>query len=313
MWGIARISVILSVGAVEESKYCFFLGLDSIMTVFESPRFSFFSSSSSFNPDKQSVFCYLKELLKPCSIYSDADRMCAMSCLALVNSRGSNHMTTVVAVVQSLSCVWLFATPWTAARQASVSFTISTPGFCVFHYLHARLPCLSLSPGVCSYSCPLSQWCHPAISPSLAAFFSCPQSFPASGSFPMNWLFKSGSQRIGASASASILPMNIQDWLTTFRIDLFDLAVLGTLNSLLQHHTLKASTLQHSAFFMVQLAHPYMTTGKTITWTVQTTVGKMLSLLFNTLSRFVIAFLLRSKHLLISWLQSPSTVILVVV
>ena len=118
MWGIARISVILSVGAVEESKYCFFLGLDSIMTVFESPRFSFFSSSSSFNPDKQSVFCYLKELLKPCSIYSDADRMCAMSCLALVNSRGSNHMTTVVAVVQSLSCVWLFATPWTAAHQA---------------------------------------------------------------------------------------------------------------------------------------------------------------------------------------------------
>ena len=135
MWGIARISVILSVGAVEESKYCFFLGLDSIMTVFESPRFSFFSSSSSFNPDKQSVFCYLKELLKPCSIYSDADRMCAMSCLALVNSRGSNHMTTVVAVVQSLSCVWLFATPWTAARQASVSFTISTPGFRVFRYL----------------------------------------------------------------------------------------------------------------------------------------------------------------------------------
>ena len=94
---------------------------------------------------------------------------------------------------------------------------------------------------------------------------------------------------------------------------MFDLAVLGTLNSLLQHHTLKASTLQHSAFFMVQLAHPYMTTGKTITWTVQTTVGKVLSLLFNTLSRFVIAFLLRSKRLLISWLQSPSTVILVVV
>jgi len=116
MWGIARISVILSVGSVEESKYCFFLGLDSIMTVFffffsimtvfESPSFSFFFSSSSFfNPDKQSVFCYLKELLKPCSIYSDADRMCAMSCLALVNSRGSNHMKTVIAVVQSLSCV----------------------------------------------------------------------------------------------------------------------------------------------------------------------------------------------------------------
>ena len=99
-----------------------------------------------------------------------------------------------------------------------------------------------------------------------------------------------------------------------FRIDWFDLlAVQGTLKSLFQHHSSKASVLQHSAFFMVQLAHPYMTTGKTITWTVQTTVGKVLSLLFNTLSRFVIAFLLRSKRLLISWLQSPSTVILVVV
>ena len=94
---------------------------------------------------------------------------------------------------------------------------------------------------------------------------------------------------------------------------MFDLAVLGTLKSLLQHHNLKASALQRSAFFMVQLSHPYMTIGKTITWTVQTTVGKVLSLLFNTLSRFVIAFLLRSKRLLISWLQSPSTVILVVV
>ena len=101
--------------------------------------------------------------------------------------------------------------------------------------------------------------------------------------------------------------------LISFRIDWYLLVVQGTLKSLLQHHTLKASTLQHSAFFMVQLAHPYMTTGKTITWTVQTTVGKVLSLLFNTLSRFVIAFLLRSKRLLISWLQSPSTVILVVV
>ena len=96
----------------------------------------------------------------------------------------------------------------------------------------------------------------------------------------------------------------------SFRIDWFDLAVQGTLKSLLQHHSSKASILRCSAFFMVQLSHPYMTTSKTIAFTRQTFVGKVMSLLFNMLSRLVIAFLPRSKHLLISWLQSPSTVIL---
>ena len=92
-----------------------------------------------------------------------------------------------------------------------------------------------------------------------------------------------------------------------FRIDCFDLlAVQGILKSLLQHHSSKASILQRSAFFIVQLSHPYMTTGKTIALTSQTFVSKVMSLLFNTLSRFVITFLSRSKHLLISWLQSPS-------
>ena len=94
-------------------------------------------------------------------------------------------------------------------------------------------------------------------------------------------------------------------------MDWFDLLeVQGTLKSLLQHHNLKASILQHSAFFMVQLSHPYMTTGKTIALTRRTFVGKVMSLLFNMLSRLVIAFLPRSKHLLISWLQSPSAMIL---
>ena len=98
--------------------------------------------------------------------------------------------------------------------------------------------------------------------------------------------------------------------LNSFRMDWLDLlAVQGTLKSLLQHHSLKASIPQHSAFFTIQLSHPYMTTRKTIALTRQTFVGKVTSLLFNTLSRFVIAFLLRSKHLLISWLQSPSAVI----
>ena len=95
-----------------------------------------------------------------------------------------------------------------------------------------------------------------------------------------------------------------------FRIHWFDLAVQGTLKSLLQHHSSKASVLQHSAFFMVQLSHPCMITGKTIALSKHTFVGKVISLLFNMLSRFVIAFHPRNKRLLISWLQSPSTVIL---
>ena len=124
----------------------------------------------------------------------------------------------------------------------------------------------------------------------------------------MSWLFALGDQSIGALAS--VLPMNIPG-LVSCRIDWFDLpAVQGTLKSLLQHHSSKASILRHSAFFVVQFSHPYLTTGKTIALTRQTFVDKVMSLLFNMLSRFVIAFLPRSKHLLISWLQSPSTVIL---
>ena len=113
------------------------------------------------------------------------------------------------------------------------------------------------------------------------------------------------------SLSFSISPSNEHPGLISFRMDLLDLlAAQGTLKSLLQHHSSKASILQLSTFFTVQLSHPYMTTGKTIALTRQTFVGKVMSLLFNTLSRLVIAFLPRSKHLLISWLQSPSAVIL---
>ena len=112
------------------------------------------------------------------------------------------------------------------------------------------------------------------------------------------------------SFSFSISPSNEYSELISFRIDGFNLAVQGALKSLLQHHNSKASILWHSAFFMVQLSHPYMTTGKLIALTIWTFVGKVMSLLFNTLSRFVIAFLPRSKCLLILWLQSLSTVIL---
>ena len=141
-------------------------------------------------------------------------------------------------------------------------------------------------------------------------FSSRLQSFPALRSLPMSQVFASGGQSIGVSASTSVPPMN-HPGLITFRMDWLDLfAVQGTLKSLLQHHSSKASILQRSAFIIVQLSHPYMTTGKTIALTRWTFVDKVMSLLFNMLPRLVISFLPRSKRLLISWLQSPSAVIL---
>ena len=125
----------------------------------------------------------------------------------------------------------------------------------------------------------------------------------------MSQFFVSGGQ--SWSFSFSISPCNEYSGLISFRIDWFDLlAVQGTLKSLLQHHSSKASILWHSAFFIAQLSHPHMTIGKNIAMTRWTFVGKITSLLFNILSRFVIAFLPRSKRLLISWLQSPFVVIL---
>ena len=170
----------------------------------------------------------------------------------------------------------------------------------------ARPLCPSPSPKVCPSSCPLHQWCHPATSSSDALFSFCPWSFPASGTYPVNQLFESYDQNTRVSGPASVLPESIHSWLNP-ETDWFELlAVPGTL----QHHSLKASILWHSAFFMVQLSQPYMTTGKTIALTIQIFVSRVMSLLFNTLSRFVIAFLPRGKCLLISWLQSPTAVIL---
>ena len=174
----------------------------------------------------------------------------------------------------------------------------STPGFPVHHQL----------PKLGSNSCPLSQWCHPTISSSVILLL--PSIFPSIRVFsdesvlrirwPKYWSF-----------SFSICLSNEYSGLISFRIDLFNLlAVQGTLKSLLQHHSSNASILHHSSFFMVQLSHQYMTTGKTIALIRQTYVGKVMSLPFNMLSRLVIAFLPRRKHILILWLQSPSAVIL---
>ena len=142
---------------------------------------------------------------------------------------------------------------------------------------HARLPCPSLSPRVCPNSCPLSRWCHPIISSFVIPFSPCLHSFPASGSFPVSWLFTSGSQSIGASATASVLPMNIQGWFPLRLTSLISFLSKGC-SSLLQDHSSKASVLRHSAFFMVQLSHPYITTGKTIALTRWTFVSKVISL-----------------------------------
>ena len=173
---------------------------------------------------------------------------------------------------------------------------------------HARPPCPSPTPGVHSDPHPSSRWCHPAISSSVVPFSSCPQSLPASESFPMSQLCMRWPKYW--SFSFSISPFNKHLGLISFRMDwLVFLAVQGTLKSLLQHHSSKASILQRSAFFTVQLSHPYTTTGKTTALTRWTFVDKVISLLSNMLSRLVITFLPRSKHLLISWLQSPSAVI----
>ena len=144
---------------------------------------------------------------------------------------------------------------------------------------------------------------------SVVPFSSCLRSFPASVSIPESALRTRWPK--DWSFCCNISPSSDYSGLISSRMDWFDLlAVQGTLKSLLQHHRSKASVLWHSAFFIVQLSHLYVTIGKTIALTIRTFVGKVMSLLFNALSRSVIAFLPRSKHLLISWLQSPSTVIL---
>ena len=191
--------------------------------------------------------------------------------------------------VQSLSRVWLFATPWTAARQASLSIT------------NSRSPPKPMSIKSMMPSNHLSL-CHPLLL--LPSIFPSIRVFSNESAFHVRW-------PEDWSFSFNISPSNEHPGLISFRMDLLDLlSIQGTLKSLLQHHSSKASILQCSAFFIVQLSHPYMTTGKTIALARQTFVAKVMSLLFNMLSRLAITFLPRSKYLLISWLQSPSAVIL---
>ena len=191
--------------------------------------------------------------------------------------------------VQLLSHVRLFATPWIAARQDSLSITSSRSSLKLTS-IQSMMPSSHLI------------LCHPlfllpSIPPNIRVFSN---ESTRHMRWPKYWSF-----------SFSIILSNEHPGLISFRMDWLDLlAVQGTLKSLLQHHSSKASILWLSAFFAVQLSHPYMTTGKTIALTRRTFVGKVMSLLLNMLSRLVLTFLPRSKHLLISWLQSPSAVIL---
>ena len=173
---------------------------------------------------------------------------------------------------------------------------------------HARLPCPTLSPGACSNSCPSSRWCYLTISSSAGPFF-CLQSFPASGSFPKSWLFSSSDQSIGVSASVSVLPMNIQGWFPLGWTGWISLQSKG-LSRVFSNTTFQKHQFFSAQLFMVQLSYSYKTPGKNIALTRWTFVGQVMSLLFNMLSRLVIAFLPRSNRLLISWLQSPSAAIL---
>ena len=195
------------------------------------------------------------------------------------------HLTSV----QLLSHVWLFVIPWTAARQASLSITNS---WSLLKLMSIEL--VMLSNHLILYH-PLLLLC--SIFPSIRVFSNesvlCVR-------WPDYWSF-----------SFSISLSSEYSGLISFKMDWLDLlAVQETFKSLLQHHSSKASILWRSAFFMVQLSHSYMTTGKTIALTRRIFVGKEVSLVFNMLSRLVIAFLPRSNHLFISWLQSPSAVIL---
>ena len=210
-----------------------------------------------------------------------------MNCFATLYKNRNHDIFFLLLFSLTQSVITDSATPWIAACQASLSFTISQ-SLLKLMYIKSVMPskCLIL--------------CHPLlilplVFPSIRVF---PNELALAIRWPNYWNF-------------SISPSSEYLGLISFRVDWFDLlAVQGTHKSLLQHHSSKASILRHSAFFIVQPSHPYMTTGKAIALTTWTFVGKVMSLLFNMVSRLVIVFIPRSKHLLISLLQSPSTMIL---
>jgi len=201
------------------------------------------------------------------------------------DSDTTEHTCTGLSVQFSHSPVQFFETACTEALQASLSQT----------------------PGACSNSCPLHQWCHPTVSSSIVPFSSCLQSFPAIGSFHMSQFFVSGGQNIGVSVLASVCPMNVQDWFPSGQLARSHSPRDSQVFSKTQFKSMNSSVL---SFLYVPILTSIQDYWKTIDLTKQTFVSKVMSLLFNTLSRLVTACLPRSKHLLISWQQSPSAMIL---
>ena len=265
---------------------------------------------SNLNMNQPYVYIYSRLIQSPClSFLNHIANFCCLSILHMV-MWVSMLLFSYISPSPLLSSPCVHKSIFYVCFSTQFSRTVVSNSLQAHEPQQARPPRPLPTPGVHPNPCPSSQWCHPTISSSAIPFSSCLQSFPASGYFPMSQLFASGDQSIG-SFSFNISPSNEHPGLISFRMDwLHLLAVQGTLKNLLQHHSSKASIFRHTAFFIVQLSHPYMTTGKTIALTRRTFVDKVISLLFNMLSRLVITFLPRSKHLLISWLQSPSTVIL---
>ena len=227
-------------------------------------------------------------------------------------TRGGSPRVVTNTVATVLTTVWKYTMEKQFIHPKSMFSSVAQSCLTLCNPMDCSTPGLPVhppTPKACSNSRPWNRWCHPIISSSVVPFSSCPQSSPASESSNESVLcIKRLKYR---SFSISVSPSNEYSGLISFRMDWLDLlAVQEALKSLLQHHSSKASILQHSAFFIVSLSYPYMTTGKIIALTRQTFVGKVIPLLFNMLSRLVIAFHWRSKHLLISWLQSPSAVIL---
>ena len=245
--------------------------------------------------------------MRPSRAFRDKSVRCLFQQLVAGNrySLVSEHVILVSASMDTLLYSFLsFFCLFLQFSSVQFSCSVMSDSLQPHGLQHARPPSPSPTPGVYSDSWQSSQWCHPIISSSVVPFSSCLQSFPGSGSFPVSQFFASGGQSIGVSASASVVPMNTQVW--------FPLGWTGWISwqSKGLSRVFSSTTVQKHQFFSINFQHPYMTTGKTIALTRWTFDGEVMSLLFNILSRLVITFLPRSKSLLISWLQSPSVVIL---
>ena len=226
------------------------------------------------------------------------------------NSQSPKALQMVTATIKLEDTHFSEGKTWRIVLLLSFSHSGMSDSLRLHGLQHTRLPCPSRSPGVCSDSCPLNGWYHPSISSCVIPFSSYLQSFPATGSFPVSQFFTSGGQSIGVSASTPVLQINIQGLFPLWLTGLISLLCKGLCRVFSSTTFWRYWFFDAQPFFSCLALTSVMITGKAIALTIQIFLGKVMSLLFKPLSRFVIAFLPKSKHLLISWLQSSSTVIL---